>query len=162
MAYLISTDPSLLDVDAVHAYLTRSYWAQGIPRDVVARALTHSLCFGLYHEPADGGARTQVGLARVITDRATYAYLCDVYVREEHQGRGLGKRLIGAIMRHPDLQGLRRLGLFTRDAHGLYEGFGFTALSHPERAMERRDPDVYRRSRTGEHGPGTAPGPDLR
>ncbi len=144
-SFVISTDPSWLDVDAVHAYLTRSYWATGIPRDVVARSLANSMCFGLYHSDAHGKSRSQVGLARVITDRATYAYLCDVYVLEEHQGKGLGKRLIRAIMEHPELQGLRRFGLFTRDAHGLYAGFGFTLLSQPDRAMERRNPGVYSR-----------------
>lgn len=143
--YLISTDPALLDIDAVHAYLTRSYWAAGIPRDTVARALAGSMCFGLYHAPGPAGRRAQVGLARVITDRATYAYLCDVYVLEEHRGRGLGVRLVRTVMEHPALQGLRRFGLFTRDAHALYARFGFTPLSAPERAMERRDPDVYTR-----------------
>lgn len=143
--YLISTDPSLLDVDAVHAYLTRSYWAQGIPRATVARSLQGSMCFGLYFEHPEQGSRAQVGLARVITDRATYAYLCDVYVLEQHRGKGLGKRLIAAVMSSPALQGLRRFGLFTRDAHALYAPFGFTPLAHPGRAMERRDPDVYSR-----------------
>lgn len=143
--FIISTDPSWLDVDAVHAYLTRSYWATGIPREVVARSLANSMCFGLY-SAAPGRAREQVGLARVITDHATYAYLCDVYVLEEHQGKGLGKRLINEVMDHPELQGLRRFGLFTRDAHGLYAGFGFTPLSQPDRAMERRNPGVYGRT----------------
>jgi len=155
MPYLISTDPGLLDVDAVHAFLTRSYWSEGIPRGVVARALANSMCFGLYHEEGTG-PRVQAGLARVVTDRATYAYLCDVYVLEGHRGRGLGKRLMRAVLSHPDLQGLRRLGLFTRDAHGLYGAFGFSALSHPERAMERRNPDVYRVSGNSGARPPTA------
>ncbi len=144
MAYLISTDPALLDLDAVHAYLTRSYWAEGVPRETVARSLAGSMCFGLYHQPTCG-PREQVGLARVITDRATYAYLCDVFVLEPHRGRGLGKRLVGAVMDHPELQGLRRFGLFTKDAHALYAPFGFASLSQPERAMERRNPDAYQR-----------------
>ncbi len=135
--YRISTDPSAMDVDAVHAYLTRSYWATGIPRDLVAKSFLGSLCFGLFH------AQEQVGFARVISDRATYAYLCDVYVLEEHRGRGLGKRLIEAVVAHPDLQGLRRFTLATQDAHGLYRQFGFTPLSRPERQMEISRPDLY-------------------
>jgi len=145
--YLISTDPALLDVNAVHAYLTRSYWSEGIPLETVARALAHSMCFGLYHAPMPTGPRAQVGLARVITDRATYAYLCDVYVLEDHRAKGLGVRLVRAVMEHPELRGLRRFGLFTKDAHALYARFGFTPLSVPDRAMEKRDPDVYKRAR---------------
>jgi GNAT superfamily N-acetyltransferase len=139
--YVVSTDPSRLDLDAIHAYLAGSYWAAGIPRQVVARSLANSLCFGLYD---DAGA--QVGLARVVTDRATFAYLCDVYVLEAHRGRGLGKRLLECIGAHPDLQGLRRTTLVTADAHGLYAQFGFRAPARPERLMERTDPDVYARS----------------
>jgi GNAT superfamily N-acetyltransferase len=135
--YRITTDAALFDLDAVHAYLTRSYWAAGIPKDVVAKAVAHSLCFGLFD-----GAR-QIGLARVVTDRATFAYLCDVYVLEEWRGRGLGTWLIEAVVSHPDLQGLRRLGLVTRDAHGLYERFGFSALAHPPRHMEKVAHDAY-------------------
>jgi GNAT superfamily N-acetyltransferase len=126
----ISTDPARLDLDAIHAYLTRSYWAAGIPRDVVARSIAHSLCFGVY----DGGG--QVGFARVVTDRATYAYLADVYILESHRGRGLSLRLMEQVMVHPDLQGLRRWSLLTRDAHGLYRRFGFEPLARPERHME--------------------------
>jgi len=137
----ISTDPSRLDVDAIHAYLRRSYWAQGIPRDIVARSIANSLCFGLY----EGGA--QVGFARVVTDTATYAYLCDVYVLESHQGRGLGKRLMEAVMAHPDLQGLRRFTLATRDAHGLYRRYGFAPPANPAGHMEIRVPDIYLRDR---------------
>jgi GNAT superfamily N-acetyltransferase len=136
--YAISTDPARLDVDAIHAYLTRSYWAEGIPIDVVRRSIAGSLCFGLYH-----GER-QVGFARVISDRATFAYLADVYVLEEHRGRGLGVWLVGFIMRHPDLQGLRRWSLATRDAHELYRKFGWTELKSPDRWMERHFPDIYR------------------
>jgi GNAT superfamily N-acetyltransferase len=126
----ISTDPARLDPDAIHAYLSRSYWAAGIPREIVARSIAHSLCFGVY----DGGR--QVGFARVVTDRATYAYLADVYILESHRGRGLGVRLVEQVMAHPDLQGLRRWGLVTQDAHGLYRRFGFEPLAHPERYME--------------------------
>lgn len=128
--YRITTDTQTLDVDAMHAYLTRSFWAEGIPKATVAKAVANSLCFGLF----DGGA--QVGLARVVTDRATYAYLCDVYVLETHRGRGLGKWLIETVMAHPDLQGLRRFQLVTRDAHGLYSRHGFATPAHPERHME--------------------------
>ena len=128
--YWITTDERKLDLDAIHAYLSRSFWAEGIPKATVARAIENSLCFGLF----DGSQ--QVGFARVVTDRATYAYLCDVYVLETHQGRGLGKWLIEPVMAHPDLQGLRRFQLVTRDAHGLYSRHGFAAPEHPERHME--------------------------
>jgi GNAT superfamily N-acetyltransferase len=123
----------------VHAFLTRSYWAQGVPREVVLRSVRHSLCFGAY----DGGR--QVAFARVITDRATFAYLADVFVVESHRGRGIARRLMSVIRAHPDLQGLRRWSLATRDAHGLYRQFGFTALASPGLWMELHDPDVYRR-----------------
>ena len=128
--YSITTDPEKLDVDAIHAYLSRSFWAEGIPKDIVSRSLANSLCFGLFDDTA------QVGLARVVTDRATYAYLCDVYVLESHRTLGLGKWLIETVMAHPDLQGLRRFQLVTRDAHGLYSRHGFAAPAHPERHME--------------------------
>jgi GNAT superfamily N-acetyltransferase len=129
--YSISTDPARLDLDAIHAYLTsHSYWAEGISRELVVKALAHSLCFGVYH------GRAQVGFGRVITDTATFAYLSDVYVLEAHRGRGLGKWLMATIVAHPDLQGLRRFSLATRDAQGLYAQFGFTPLRHPERHME--------------------------
>lgn len=141
--YLVSTDPSILDIDRIHAFLTQSYWAEGVPRDIVARSIKHSIPLGLY----DGQA--QIGFARIITDRATFAYLADVYVEEEYQGQGLGKLLRRAVMAHPDLQGLRRWMLGTRDAHGLYRRFGFTELGKPERWMETGDPDVYAEGRPG-------------
>jgi GNAT superfamily N-acetyltransferase len=128
--YSISTDPWRLDVNAIHAYLTRSYWAKGISKELVSKALQSSLCFGLY-----GGA-AQIGFARVITDTATFAYLSDVYVLEPYRRRGLGKWLMSVIVAHPDLQGLRRFSLATRDAQGLYRQFGFVPLAHPERHME--------------------------
>jgi GNAT superfamily N-acetyltransferase len=121
--YEISTDPARLDIDAMHAYLARSYWSPGIPRDVVERAARNSLCFGLY-ETASG---KQVGLTRVVTDHATFAYLCDVYVLEEHRGRGLSKWMMQEVMAHPALSGARRAMLGTRDAHGLYARYGFRA-----------------------------------
>ncbi len=128
--YSITTDQARLDVDAIHAFLSRSFWAEGIPKETVAKAIANSLCFGLF----DGSA--QVGFARVVTDRATFAYLCDVYVLETHRGLGLGKWLIETVMAHPDLQGLRRFQLVTRDAHGLYSRHGFETPGNPERHME--------------------------
>lgn len=139
--YLVSDDPGLLDVGAVQSFLSTTYWAAGIPLEVVRRAIAGSLPFGVYHE-----REGQVGFARVVTDRATFAYLADVYVLEPHRGRGLSVWLVDFITRHPDLQKLRRWMLMTRDAHGLYARFGFTPLPEPSRAMERHDPDVYRRA----------------
>ncbi len=134
----ITTDPARMDLDLIHGCLARFYWAEGIPRHVVARSLENSLCFGVFR----GGA--QLGFARVITDRATFAYLADVFVLEEHRGRGLSRRLMEAVMGHPDLQGLRGWYLKTRDAHALYEKFGFTGLKSPERSMEITRPDIYK------------------
>jgi GNAT superfamily N-acetyltransferase len=128
--YSITTEPQKLDLDATHAYLSRSFWAEGIPKDTVAKAMANSLCFGLF----DGD--DQVGFARVVTDRATFAYLCDVYVLESHRRRGLGKWLIQTVVAHSDLQGLRRFQLVTRDAHGLYSRHGFDAPANPDRHME--------------------------
>jgi N-acetylglutamate synthase-like GNAT family acetyltransferase len=122
MSVTFSSEPARLDVDAIHAFLTRSYWAKGVSRERVSKSLEQSLCIGAFD------AERQIGFARVITDRVTFGYLCDVYVLEEHRGRGLGKRLVEAVRAHPDLQGLRRLLLKTRDAHGLYEQFGFTRV----------------------------------
>ena len=138
-AFTICTDPARIDLDVVHAFLTTSYWAEGIPRDVVARSIAHSLCFGLYH---DG---RQVGFARVITDRATFAYLGDVFVLEDHRGQGLARWLMEVIHAHPELQGFRRWVLLTRDAHALYRQAGWTSLTAPDRYMERWFKDVYRR-----------------
>ena len=141
-AYEISTDQKRLDVQAIHAYLTRSYWSPGIPLEIVERALRHSLCFGAY-ESATG---RQVGLARVVTDYATFAYLCDVYVLEEHRAHGLGKRLMRELMAHPALSGARRIMLATRDAHGLYAGFGFVEAGAAKNLMEVVRPDIYARN----------------
>ena len=138
--YEISTDPARLDLAAMHAYLTRSYWSPGIPYATVERAARNSLCFGLY-EKSTG---RQVGLARVVTDHATFAYLCDVYVLEEHQGRGLGKLMMRAVMAHPALTGARRAMLGTRDAHGLYRQFGFAAPPDDRVLMQILQPDMYR------------------
>lgn len=135
--YLISTDPVRLDPDAIHRYLSRSYWAKDIPLDVVQRSLKGSLCFGLYHN------NQQVGFARVITDHATFAYLGDVYVLEGHRGRGLGKWLMDAVFAHPSLTGLRRFVLVTRDAHALYARYRFTPLRNPAGYMEIHRPGIY-------------------
>jgi GNAT superfamily N-acetyltransferase len=139
-SYTICDDPARLDLRAVHAYLTRSYWSAGIPFETVQRAIRSSLCIGAYDR-----AGTQVGLVRVISDYATYCYVCDVYVLEDHRGQGLSKVMLSMAMEHPMLQGLRRWSLVTADAHGLYRQFGFSAVAQPERHMERVDPDIYRR-----------------
>ncbi len=136
-AYLISTDKARLDFAVIHGFLRRSYWAEGIPFDLVSRAIDHSLNFGIYHNGQ------QVGFARVVTDYATFGYLADVFVLEEHQGQGLGKWLMEVIMSHADLQGFRRWSLATRDAHELYRQFGFENLRHPERLMEIARPGIY-------------------
>ncbi len=142
--FLISTDAARLNLDVIHNFLsTRSYWAEGVPREVVARSIANSLCFGIY----DGAA--QVGFARVISDYATFAYLADVFVIESYRGRGLSKTLMDTVMSHPHLQGLRRWLLGTADAHGLYRRFGFAEPKYPERQMERVDPDIYRREGGG-------------
>ena len=136
--YEISSDPARLNLDVVHRYLSEeSYWAGGIPRAMVERAVAHSLCFGVY------APEGQVGFARVVSDRATFAYLADVFVLSAHRGRGLSKRLMAAVTAHPELQGLRRWMLATADAHGLYRQHGFAALARPERFMERRDRIEY-------------------
>jgi len=137
-SFLISTDPGRIDLQAVHAYLTRSYWSEGVPIEVVERSIRGSLCFGLYDD-----AR-QIGFARVITDAATFAYLADVYVLESHRGQGLAKWMMSVIMAHPDVQGLRRFTLATKDAHGLYAQYGFTPLRAPDRHMEIARPNIYR------------------
>lgn len=132
--YVISTDSRRLDFEVIHGYLRRSYWAPGVSRDTVERAAANSLCFGIYHGPE------QVGYARVVTDRTTFAYLADVFVLETHRRRGLSKWLMECITTHPELQGLRRWMLATADAHGLYAKYGFRSLAEPERYMERRSP----------------------
>ena len=136
--FVISTDRARLDLDQIHKFLTNCYWAKGIPREVVARSIENSLCFGVYDSEGK-----QIGFARVVTDFATVAYLGDVFVLESHRGRGLSKWLMECIMRHPSLQNLRRWILLTGDAHGLYSQFGFTAVQAPERYMEIHRPDVY-------------------
>ncbi len=136
--YMISDDPARLDVDSIHAYLTRSYWSPGIPRELVERAVRNSLCIGLYT-----GTGEQVGLVRVVTDEASFAWLCDVYVLEAHRGRGLSKAMMRLVLSHPRLQSVRRLTLATRDAHGLYRQFGFAPVAKPESQMEKRQPQPW-------------------
>ena len=137
-SYRISTDRTQLDIGLIHDYLSReSYWARNVPLEIVRRAIANSLCFGLYE------ADRQIGFARVVTDAATFGYLADVFIVRSHRGRGLARELMQVVMAHPDLQGLRRFMLATRDAHGLYQRFGFTAPKHPEVLMERHEPLIY-------------------
>jgi GNAT superfamily N-acetyltransferase len=143
--YQISTDSCRFDLALIHDSLRSSYWAQGIPRDVVKRAVENSLCFGAFIQ------ERQVGFARVITDRATFAYLADVFVVPEHRGRGVAKLLLRTILAHPDLQGLRRMLLATKDAHALYAQFGFEPLSNPKEYLTIHRPNIYRQ------GHGVAP-----
>ncbi|POZ63569.1 GNAT family N-acetyltransferase [Chromobacterium alticapitis] len=141
MTVHIDCDPRRLERERIYAYLSQqSYWAQGLPRDIFERSLANALCFGAY---AEDGA--QVGFGRVVTDRATFAYLADIFVWDEWQGRGVGKQLVAAMLAHPELQNLRRMMLATADAHGLYAQYGFQPLSRAERLMERLEQDVYRR-----------------
>ena len=137
--YEISSDSGRLDAAAIHAYLTRSYWSPGIPLDSVERALRNSLCFGVY----ESSSGAQVGFARVVTDYATFAYLCDVYVLEAHRGRGLAKWMMREVMAHPALTGARRIMLATRDAHGLYRHSGFAEVGQSRTLMEIVRPDIY-------------------
>jgi GNAT superfamily N-acetyltransferase len=137
-SYEISSERSRLDIPLVHNFLSSSYWAKDIPRSVVEKSIENSLCFGAYLGPQ------QVGFARVITDFATFAYLADVFVVPEHRGRGVSKQLIGTIVEHPQLQGLRRFMLATKDAHSLYAQFGFEPVTHPEHLMSIHQPDIYR------------------
>ena len=139
--FLISTDLQLLDFDLIYDFLSnRSYWANGRAMQTIRRSTEHSLCFGIFH------GKQQVGFARVVTDYATFAWVADVFVLEEFRGRGLSKWLMEVIISHPDLQGFRRWALATKDAHELYRRFGFNELKHPERWMERHDPNVQEKS----------------
>ena len=137
--FRVTDDPAAVDLDVVHGTLAQSYWAEGIPRDLVARSIEGSLCFSLLEESR------QIGFARMITDRATYAYLADVFVLESHRGRGLATWMMECVMAHPDLQGIRRFSLVTRDAHALYEKTGWTRLAAPERYMEKVLKNPYKR-----------------
>ncbi len=138
--YLISTDISLLNIDAVFCYLSQeSYWAKNIPREVVKKSIDNSMCFGMYYQ------QEQIGFARLVTDKATFAYLADVFVIEQHRGKSLSKWLVEVIQLHPELQGLRRWMLGTRDAHGLYEQFGWSVLDEDtrKRFMQRHNKTPY-------------------
>ncbi len=135
--YEVSTDPDRFDIDLIHRLLHTTYWARNMPRQLLEKSIRHSLCFGVYSREA------QVAFARVITDLATFAYLSDVIVVPEHRGRGVSKLLMGAILGHPELQGLRRFVLATRDAHGLYAQFGFKPLAAPEEFMTIHNADGY-------------------
>jgi N-acetylglutamate synthase-like GNAT family acetyltransferase len=133
--FTVSTDKSLVDFDTVFNYLNEdSYWATGIPADRLRRAIENSMCFGIYKE------KQQAAFARVVTDRATFAYICDVFVLPAYRQNGLSKWLMQSICDHPELQGLRRWSLATADAHGLYSQFGFTPISKPEVWMEKFKP----------------------
>ena len=136
--YEIDTDKRRLDLAGIHRFLSQeAYWAKSRTLEQTLTAIENSLCFGLYH------GREQVGFARVVTDRATFAYIGDVYVLDGHRGRGLSKWLMQTIVEQPDMQNLRRWLLATKDAHGLYAQYGFETLVHPERWMERTAPDAY-------------------
>ncbi|GLX79211.1 N-acetyltransferase [Thalassotalea insulae] len=135
--FLLSDDKSKLELSVIHGYLTQCYWSAGISEILVAKAIANSLCFGLYLN------QQQIGFARVTTDKATFAYLADVFVLSEYEQRGLGTTLIDFLLQHPDLQGLRRFMLCTRDAHGLYKKFGFTGVENPEIMMQLNKPDLY-------------------
>lgn len=140
-SYTISTDKDRLNIEFIHQYLRdKSYWAENIPVQVVQKSIEGSICFGIY------AGQKQIGFARVVTDTASFAYLGDVFIDELYRGKGLSKWLMEVILSHPDLQGLRRFILATRDAHGLYEQFGFSTLSFPERWMHIHNPDVYKKN----------------
>lgn len=149
--FQVSTDPARLDLDVMHGFLRTAYWSIGIPRDTIERAVAGSLNFGLY-----GPEGRQIGYARVVSDRATFAWMCDVFVLEPYRGRGLGRWLIACVMGHPELQGLRRWMLATADAHGLYRPFGFEIPAEPERLMARRKTEGAANAAPGE-GPGGEP-----
>ena len=135
--YLISTDKNKIDIDYVHGFLSKSYWSPGVPTRIVKRAMKGSLCFGVYNNDK------QVGYARMVADKATFAYMADVFIDEKHRGKGLAKWLVESILAHPQLQGLRRILLATKDAHKLYEQCGFTSINNPERYMVY-NPSAYK------------------
>ena len=132
--FIISDDPARLNFEAICDFLSRAYWADKRPQEVIEKSIRFSLNFGVYN------GSQQIGFARVVTDFATFAYLCDVFVHEDYRGKALGKWMMECILAHPDLQGLRRWSLATQDAHGLYKQFGFTELSDPSKWMEKFDP----------------------
>ena len=135
--YTITTNQEEMDVEAIHQYLTNAYWCKGLPIETLKLSMQNSFCFAVLQ------AKKQIGFARLITDYATFAYLADVYILESHQGKGLSRMMLDKINNHPKLKGLRRIMLATHDAHGLYEKFGFSKLSSPEKFMEKHNPDIY-------------------
>lgn len=139
--YVINSDKSWIDLDVVHNFLRNCHWAKGISRELVEKSIHNSLCFGVYE--VSEGISKQIGFARVISDFATFAYLSDVFVLESHRGNDLAKQLLTEIMKHPELQGLRRWMLVTTNAHGLYEQFGFSTPLYPEKIMEIFVPNLY-------------------
>lgn len=136
--YSITTDTTFFNLEYIHNFLTHSYWAENIPVETVQKSIENSLCFGVFH------LGKQIGFARMITDKATFGYLADVFIDENYRNLGLGKWLMEEIMKHPDLQGFRRIILATRDAHGLYQQFGFSPLTHTDRWMHIHQPDIYK------------------
>jgi len=139
--YTISTDKSKLDLNVIHGYLSRSYWAENIPVEIVKRSVDNSLCFGVYVN------EKQIGFARVISDYTTFAYLADVFILEEERGRGLAKRLMECILEHRQLRGLRNFCLMTKDAHSLYKRYGFKNIPKPENFMARKIEGIYKKER---------------
>ena len=129
--YSISDEKSLLQIEVIHNYLKDAYWCEGIPKVIIERSIEGSICFGIYQN------NNQIGFARVISDKATFAYLADVFILEQHRRQGLSKRFMKFILAHPDLQEIRGWMLGTKDAHGLYEQFGFTELPEPKRFMRK-------------------------
>lgn len=136
--FSISTDKSKIDLATIHNFLKSSYWSDNIPRAIVEKSINNSLCFGIYE------GEKQVGFARVITDYATFAYLADVFILEPYRGQGLGKWLVKTILKHPELQGLKKWLLVTKDAHELYRQYGFQNLTRPERYMDIVNSNIYK------------------
>lgn len=144
----VTSNLSEMDVDLVYDFISNSYWSKGIPRAIFDKAIENSLCFGLMQDAKGCQATkqsrtTQIGFARMITDRSSFAYLADVFIVEEYRGRGLSAVLLNAVFTHSDMQGLRRIILATKDAHGVYEKYGFTSLDDPARLMHKHTPDIY-------------------
>lgn len=137
--YRVSSDREEMNFDVIHNYISRTYWAEGIPKETLKKALDNSLCFGVFSSKGE-----LVGFARMVTDQATFAYLADVFIDEAHRGKGLSKWLMQEVHDHPSLQGLRRILLATRDAHSLYQQFGYTPLSSPATFMQKWQPDIYK------------------
>ena len=137
--YLISSDKSLLQIDIIHKFLSGAYWSIDIPKETIQKAIEHSFCIGIYADD-----RRQVGFARIITDYTTFGYLADVFVLEEHRGKGLSKAMMTAVMELEWINGLRNFSLRTMDAQGLYKQFGFTEITNPERSMHILKMDIYK------------------